>query len=260
MSGNKNFSENEINEAKTWDLPFVDDPRASRKDEPTNALNKRPDWKYEPPEVEEEIKPPTAEEIEAIRQAAYEEGFQEGKEKGFEEGKAEGLEAGLTEGKEQGHNEGLEQGLDEGRQQMATQAEVWQMLAEKFHDPLSQANDETRDQLVKLAVTLAKAVIKTEVSTNQQVILQALSEGIKALPINQADYQIHMNPDDIELVKAHFGDEEISKKGWNLIEAPAMERGGCDITTVQNAVDVSIERRCRDVIDKFLLNQGLSDD
>lgn len=260
MSGNKNFSENEINEAKAWDLPFVDDPRAARKDETTNALNKRSDWKYEPPEVEEEIKPPTAEEIEAIRQAAYDEGFKEGKEKGFEEGKAEGLETGLAEGKEQGHNEGLEQGLDEGRQQMAEQAEVWQVLGEKLHDPLSQANDETRDQLVKLAVTLAKAVIKTEVSTNQQVILQALSEGIKALPINQADYQIHMNPDDIELVKAHFGDEEIAKKGWSLVEAPAMERGGCDITTAQNAVDVSIERRCRNVIDKFLLNQGLSDD
>jgi flagellar assembly protein FliH len=52
----------------------------------------------------------------------------------------------------------------------------------------------------------------------------------------------------------------MTKKGWNLVEAPAMERGGCDITTAQNAVDVSIERRCRDVIDKFLLNQGLSDD
>ncbi len=260
MTAKKSFSENEVNEAKKWDLPFVDDPTAPRDDEPTNALNKRSDWKYEPPEVEEEIKPPTAEEIEAIRQAAYDEGYQEGKEKGFEEGKAQGLEAGLAEGKEQGHNEGLEQGLEEGRQQMATQAEVWQMLADKLQDPLSQANDATRDQLVKLAVTLAKAVIKTEVSTNQQVILQALSEGIKALPINQADYQIHMNPEDIELVKAHFGEEEITKKGWNLVEAPAMERGGCDITTAQNAVDVSIERRCRDVIDKFLLNQGLSDD
>ena len=260
MTAKKSFSENEVNEAKKWDLPFVDDPTAPRENEPTNALNKRSDWQYEPPEVEEEIQPPTAEEIEAIRQAAYDEGYQEGKEKGFEEGKAQGLEAGLAEGKEQGHTEGLEQGLEEGRQQMTAQAEVWQMLAEKFHDPLSQANDETRDQLVKLAVTLAKAVIKTEVSTNQQVIMQALSEGIKALPINQADYQIHMNPEDIELVKEHFGEEEITKKGWNLVEAPAMERGGCDITTAQNAVDVSIERRCRDVIDRFLLNQGLSND
>ena len=125
---------------------------------------------------------------------------------------------------------------------------------------MSQANDETRDQLVKLAVSLARAVLKVEVSTNEQVILQALSEGMKALPINQTRYQLHMHPDDIELVKAHFGDETIEDKGWQFFEAPAMERGGCDITSEHNAVDVSIERRCRDVIDKFLLNQGLSDD
>jgi len=39
-----------------------------------------------------------------------------------------------------------------------------------------------------------------------------------------------------------------------------MERGGCDIVTTQNAVDVSVERRCREVIERFLLNQGLNDD
>jgi flagellar assembly protein FliH len=260
MTAKKNFSESEANEAKKWDLPFVDDPNAPKEDEPTNALNRRSDWKYEPPEEDEEILPPTAQEIEAIRQAAYDEGHQEGKAAGFEEGKAQGLEIGLSEGREAGHAEGLEQGLEEGRQQIATQAEVWQMLADKLHDPLSQANDETRDQLVKLAVTLARAVLKTEVTTNTQVILQALSEGIKALPINQTEYQIHMHPEDIVLVKAHFGEEETAKKGWNFVESPSMERGGCDIATTHNAVDVSIERRCRDVIDKFLLNHGLSDD
>lgn len=260
MTVKKNFSEDEASEAKKWDLPFVDDPRAPKENEPTNALNRRSDWKYEPPEEEEEILPPTAQEIEAIRQAAYEEGHEEGKAAGFEEGKAQGLESGLAEGQETGHAEGLAQGLDEGRQHIATQAEVWQLLADKLHDPLSQVNDETRDQLVKLAVTLAKAVIRTEVTTNTQVILQALSEGIKALPINQTEFQIHMRPEDISLVKAHFGEDEIVKKGWNFIESHAMERGGCDIATTHNAVDVSVERRCRDVIDKFMLNQGLSDD
>lgn len=260
MTAKKSFSDSEANEAKKWDLPFVDDPSAVKEDEPTNALNRRSDWKYEPPEEEEEILPPTAEEIEAIRQAAYDEGYQEGKTTGFEEGKAEGLETGHAEGKEKGYKEGVEQGLEEGRQQVQTQAEVWQILADKLHDPLSQANDETRDQLVKLAVTLAKAVIKTEVTTNSQVVLQALSEGLKALPINQVEFQIHMHPEDIDIIKSHFGEEEVAKKGWNLIEAPAMERGGCDITTAQNAVDVSVERRCRDVIEKFLINQGLSDE
>ena len=260
MTVKKSFSESEASEAKKWDLPFVDDPRVSQDNETTNALNRRSDWKYEPPEEEEEILPPTAEEIEAIRQAAYEEGFQEGKQAGFEEGKAQGFEQGHAEGLAQGHSEGMAQGLEEGQQEIAAQSDVWQMLTEKLHDPLSQANDETRDQLVKLAVTLAKAVIKTEVSTNTQVILQALSEGIKALPINQVEYQIHMHPEDISLVKSHFGEDEVDKKKWNLIESPNLERGGCDIVTSQNAVDVSIERRCRNVIDKFMLNQGLSDD
>jgi flagellar assembly protein FliH len=260
MTAKKSFSESEVSEAKKWDLPFVDDPHAPRDNEPTNALNRRSDWKYEPPEEEEEILPPTAQEIEAIRQAAFDEGHLEGKTTGFDEGKAEGLEKGYAEGLEKGQAEGLSQGLEEGRQQVATQAEVWQLLAEKLHDPLSQVNDETRDQLVKLAVTLAKAVIKTEVTTNTQVIQQALSEGIKALPINQTEYQIHMHPEDIAVVQAHLGEEEIAKKGWNFIESAAMERGGCDIATAHNAVDVSIERRCRDVIEKFLLNQGLSDD
>lgn len=260
MSANKPFSDTEVSEAKKWDLPFVDDPKASSKDQPTNALNKCSDWKYEPPEEEEEVLPPTAQEIEAIRQAAFDEGYQEGKKSGFEEGKAEGLERGLEEGKEQGLAEGLEQGLQDGQQQIAAQVEVWQLLVEKLHDPLSQANDVTRDQLVKLAVTLAKAVIKTEITHNHQVIIQALNEGIKALPINQTEYQIHMHPEDISIVNAQFGEEEVAKKGWKFVESPAMERGGCDITTQHNAVDVSIERRCRDVIETFLLNQGLSDD
>lgn len=259
MSANRGFSESEANDAKKWDLPFVEDASANKSGSATNALNRRSDWKYEPPEEIEEVSPPTADEIEAIRQAAFDEGMSDGKAVGYEEGKAQGLEEGLQEGREKGHTEGLAQGLEEGQSQIATQTEQWQMLVEKLHDPLSQANDETRDQLVKLAVTLAKAVIKTEINTNKKVIIQALSEGIKALPINQNEYQIHLHPDDIAIVNEHFSDE-VNNKGWNVVAAPNMERGGCDIVTAQNAVDVSVERRCREVIDRFLLNQGLNDD
>lgn len=260
MASNKSFTDNELNDAKKWDLPFVEDASSAVNDGKTNALNFRSDWKYEPPEEEQEVKPPTAQEIEAIRQAAYEEGYAEGKQEGIDAGKQEGLDVGLAEGKEKGYEEGLAQALEEGKAQVDTQIEVWQQLIEKLHAPLSQANDETRDQLVKLAVTLAKSVIRTEVVSNEKVILQALSEGMKALPIQQSEYQINMHPDDIALVTAHFGEDEIAQKKWVFISSPTLERGGCDIVTIHNAVDVSVERRCRDVIDRFLLNQGLSND
>ena len=67
MKSYKSFSVAELEDAKGWDLPHVDE-QDTIDDGKTNALNRRSDWKYEPPEEPEEIKPPTAEEIEAIRQ------------------------------------------------------------------------------------------------------------------------------------------------------------------------------------------------
>ena len=53
MSSNKGFSDDELNDAKPWDLPFVEQPEKPQDKDKTNALNFRSDWKYEPPEEEE---------------------------------------------------------------------------------------------------------------------------------------------------------------------------------------------------------------
>lgn len=244
-------------EAKAWEYPFVD-PRVKEKEGYTNALNKASDWKYEPPEPEEEIKPPTAEEIEAIRKEAYDEGFNEGKEEGLKKGHEEGLAQGLEEGRTQGHEEGLAQGLDEGAEQIAEQTEIWQKLNSTLHHPVEQVENELQRELVSLAVSLARSVIRHEVKTNEDVIFQAMSAGLKVLPIKEKTYQIRLNPEDIPLIRQHFSEAEIEKQNWVLVEAPELMRGGCDIITESNAVDVSVERRARDVLDTFLLEQGLS--
>lgn len=69
-----------------------------------------------------------------------------------------------------------------------------------------------------------------------------------------------MHPSDIELVQSHFGEETISKNAWQLIESPQMARGGCNIQTANNAVDLSIEKRTQAVISQLLLDHGLLDD
>lgn len=260
MTYSKPLPKNEANDVKAWDLPFVEDVNKEALNQKTNALNKRSDWKYEPPEVEEEILPPTAEEIEAIRQAAYEEGYNEGKQLGFDDGRAAGFEEGKEAGQQEGFEEGKQQGLDAGTEEISQLAENWKTLASHLHKPLNQANSDTRQQLVHLAVALARAVIRTEVNTNENVVLQALSEGLKVLPINEKMYQMHMHPDDIALVRERFDDTTIAENSWHFVASPGMSRGGCDITSSKNAVDVSIERRCRDVLDQFLLDQGLGND
>ena len=253
---NNFLQESDEDSISSWELPYVEDTRI-KDDSKTNALNRKSDWKYEPPEPEEEILPPTAEEIEAIRAAAYQDGFEQGKTEGLEKGLEEGREQGHQEGLEKGHQEGFDAGMSEGKEQSDQLIATWQSLLEQLHQPVAQVEDQLQKELVLLAVSLARTVIRTEVKTNNDIIFQALSEGLKVLPIQENRYQIHLNPEDIALVKSHFSEQEIEQHNWTLVESPQMSRGGCDITTESNAVDVSIERRTRDVLDKFILEQGL---
>lgn len=244
---------------KAWDLPYIEDEHKRADSKSTDALNHRSTWKYEPPEQDQQdvFTPPTALEIEAIRAAAQAEGFAQGQQEGFAQGQTQGLEEGTAEGLAQGLEEGTAQGLAQGQEQTEQQQAVWQQLMDTLHAPVATVEQDLQRELVLLAVSLARAVIRTEIKTNNDVIFEALREGLKALPIQEIQYQIHMHPQDIELIKAHFSEQDIEKHKWQLIEAPNLSRGGCDIVTQSNAVDVSIERRVRDVLDKFLLEQGL---
>lgn len=243
---------------KSWDLPYVEQ-LADENDVRTNALNKRSTWRYEPPEPEEEILPPTAEDLEAIREAARVEGFEEGKKAGFEQGKQQGIEAGTLQGHEEGLAAGKSEGLQEGQATISEQSQIWQQLIEALHHPVDKTYDQAQQELVLLAVSLARSVIDVEVSCNHQVIIEALKKAIHTLPINETKINIRLHPDDIELIRAEFDEAHIEKQQWHLVAAPEMSRGGCDISTENNAVDYSIERRSKDVIETFLMQQGLSD-
>ncbi|WP_289028078.1 flagellar assembly protein FliH [uncultured Paraglaciecola sp.] len=245
-------------EFKTWDLPYVEQKTSKVDLDKTNALNRKSNWKYEPPEPEIEILPPTAEEIEAIRAAAHAEGFAEGQKKGEDEGFQQGLENGQKEGYAKGLEQGTQEGLASGEEQTQQNLALWESLIESLQNPVTKVEKQLEQELVLLAVSLARGVIRSEVKTNQDLIFQALSEGLKVLPIQEKHYQIRLHPDDIERVNNHFSEEEISKHRWDLVAAPELSAGGCEIVTLTNAVDISVERRVRDVIDKFLLEQGLS--
>ncbi|ALS99029.1 flagellar assembly protein FliH [Lacimicrobium alkaliphilum] len=257
MTYNKDSARKDTEQVRSWELPFVEDETETEPDK-TNALNRTSGWKYEPPEVEEEVLPPTAKEIEEIRHNAWQEGFEQGRSEGFDKGHQQGLEQGLAEGTEQGLEQGKSEGLAAGKEQVDERVSAWQQLIEQLVQPVEQVDAQLEKELVQLAVSLARAVIRTEVQTNEKVIFQALSEGLKVLPVQDKGYQIHLHPEDIQLIREHFSEQEIESHHWQLIETPDMTRGGCDIVTQNNAVDVSVERRARQVLDKFLLEQGLS--
>lgn len=251
--------EDSAEQIKSWYIEPVEDIRYNPTE--TNAVGKRLDWVYEPPEeVIDEPKPPTLEEIEEIRQAAHDEGFAEGKEAGFAKGHEEGFAAGKTEGHEQGFAEGKQQGLDEGRELLEEKAKIWDQKLHHLINPLLQVDHKTEKQLVELTTHLARAIVHVETQINPEVVRTALKQAMEVLPLNAELYIIRLNPEDLELLKEHFSTEEIEKRRWHFQTDPDLTRGGCEVITEASSVDMTIEKRVKDILDEFLLQAGINNE
>ena len=247
------ITSDEIDGVATWSVPNVQASPA-KDDGQTNALGKTRSWRYEPPEETEieEPAPLTAEDIEKIRQAAFDEGFTEGKEEGFTQGFDEGNASGHQEGLISGHEEGVTQGLTEGKDTSEQQIAAMQALLEQLHQPLLNVEKNVEAQLLQLVVQLTQAVTMHEAKTNPDILLSAIAEGMKALPAQEAQTQILLNPKDIKLVEEQFGAEHIQEQGWRLLAAPQLSPGSCQIENSTSNIDLSVKSRLKEVLESFL--------
>jgi flagellar assembly protein FliH len=208
-------------------------------------------------QVHETPQPLTAEDIESIRQAAFDEGYQEGLTLGQREGQAQGHAEGYAKGEQEGLLTGIKNGEKEGFANVKAKAELFESLATKLFDPLQQIDDNVEQQLLLLCVELAKAVIAVEVKTQPEIVLQALQQGMTVLPIKDEVVTIKCHPDDISIVHEQFSEAELNKRQWQVVADDAISQGGCELLTQHNAVDMTMHRRFRQVIEKFMTEQGL---
>lgn len=236
-----------------WSLPNVQNNTATEQVSHTNAFGQKANWRYEPPEEEIIVpKPLTAEDIEVIRQAAHEEGFNQGKEEGFTKGYEEGKAQGLTEGVEQGVAEGKEKGLAEGKETIDSLSEKWKSLIEQLNKPLADVEKNVEEQLLNLVVQLTEAVVLQEAKTNPDILIAAIATGIKALPSNEVSTQIYLHPDDIKNVEQQFGEQHIRDSGWRLLPAPQVSPGSCQIENSTSNIDLQMKSRLKQVLESFL--------
>jgi flagellar assembly protein FliH len=221
----------------------------------TNALNKtQPQAKASKADEDEEltIKPLTADDIEQIRQAAYDEGFGQGKDEGFSKGYAEGREQGQQDGVAQGQAEGKKQGLAEGQTELNDKLVQLSTLLDQLQQPLASIDKQVKQQLLQLSLAMAQAVINVEVKTNPEVILQAISEATSALPLQAGQLLIKLNPADLAIIEHSYTKDELVQRNWQLRAEPLLEQGGCKVESSQSSVDRSLQQRVQSSLEHFI--------
>lgn len=241
---------------KRWPSPVLSNDKKAPSGK-TNALNKTlPLQKTAAAEVDEEaqleIKPLTADDIEQIRQAAFDEGFGQGKEEGFSKGYEEGREQGTADGLAHGQAEGKKLGLEQAAEEIEQKKLELATLLDQLQQPLLQVDQQVEQQLLQLCLAMAEAVIAVECKTNSQVILKTLSDATSVLPLQTEHILIKLHPDDIAIVEQHFSAEQLAERHWQLRSDPAIERGGCLLETPLSSMDRSIKHRLQSSLEHFL--------
>ncbi|KQX96735.1 flagellar assembly protein FliH [Massilia sp. Root133] len=179
-----------------------------------------------PPQSEPMIQLPTAQELEAIRAAARDDGY------------AEGLEAGEAEG----HAAGYEEGLALGRAEAAEELEHLRQLATTFGDAVTQADEAIANDVLELALHLARGMVRMAFDVKPDLIIPVVREAIDYLPNLQQPALLMLHPEDALIVRSGIG-HELDKNGWRIVEDDSIARGGCRVDTASNQIDAQIGAR-----------------
>src|ERR1035441_1832516 len=115
---------------------------------------------------------------------------------------------GLADLQAEAHKEAFEQGLAEGRE--AGRAEVRaqvERLAGMFYDlakPFEALDAEVERELLTLAMTLARQIVRRELKADPTQIIGIIREAIAALPVAAREVRVHLHPEDAAVVRQHL--------------------------------------------------------
>ncbi len=243
-----------------WSLPDLDNDDKNIEKSKNTLFGKPAAWyqgrqnttEVDQEDLEIQPQPLTLDDIEEIRQSAYEDGFKEGREAGMEKGLEEGKKQGLEEGQKEGLEQGLEQGLTQGEEQVKIKVKQWDTLLTRLHNPLQLLDENVEYQLVTLAQHLAEQMCRVELKTDPKIILQALKQAIEALPISGQKLKILLHPEDLLFVQQVYSAEVCSDRGWDLYADPALLRGDCQIQSETSSIDYAFNTRVDQVLKQFL--------
>lgn len=182
----------------------------------------------------ENTNPLTVEALEAVQQAAQEEGFKLGYDEGFQQGHEAGLKAGETD--------------------ILQQAQQWKALIDSLNNPLKSVDSIVEQDLLSMISLLVRQMVYHELQQNPELVLTAVREALAVLPVSDRQLKVYLNPEDMELVKNGLKLDEDT--GWQWYEDPLVSRGGAKLVTADTTIDATVETRLNNLISRLLSQEN----
>jgi len=207
-----------------WALPSFDPHQPEPEPEPVEET---------PVEMEEvpldEVQPLTLEELEAIRQEAYNEGFAAGEKDGF---RSTTLKV-----------------RQEADAALSVKLASLERLMGGLFDPIAEQDSQIEKDRVELVQQIARQVIQRELVLDSSHNESVMREALKLLPLGVDNVRLYINPQDFEQVKAL---RERHEETWRIVEDASLQPGGCRVETEHSRIDATVETRISQIMAKLL--------
>lgn len=152
-----------------------------------------------------------------------------------------------------GRKAGFEHGYEEGTARVRMEALQINTLLEHFETAVSEFDQQVGESLVRLALEIARQVVRRELKTQPHCLLDVVRETLAQLPHQHVN--IHVHPGDAQLVRTHLADQ-VQHAGHRIREDASLARGGCRLDAAGTQVDATVETRWKRVVESL----GLRDD
>ena len=153
---------------------------------------------------------------------------------------------------------GLKEGVAAGQTHIREQAQVFVGLANALHNPIKQTDEIIENEIVMMCMSIAKQIIRREISLDSGHIISVIREALAALPVASQKVRIFLHPDDVVLVRKVLAElnDDIS---WSVVDDLTLTRGGCKVTTENSQIDATLETRIAMIASKILIDERSND-
>lgn len=156
---------------------------------------------------------------------------------------------------ERAWNEGWHAGLEEGRAAINARLATLNRAIEQASGFLAEAESTLAPRLLNLVVAMAQEVIRAELRLQPESLLVAVREALAVMPSGTQAPNIFLHPDDLAWMREDPGVD----RAWQLVADPRVGQGSCRIELGDSLVESELADRWAKVLASIGRNDAWRD-
>jgi len=163
--------------------------------------------------------------------------------------KQELLKKAYEESREKGYREGFEKGIKDADEKIKNLVEEYKKSLNSLNTLREKIYEEAQSEMILIVKEALKKIVASEIKSSEEFILNVVKETVKNV-VETKKIVIKVSPEDYRYLSENREklDSSLSGKEIELVEDPAITRGGCIIQTDMGEIDSTVETKLEEVL------------